>query len=295
MTKLLTTFQNSLAGIWQDLSLMFSSTPGATGESGIVVIGPWQLLLTGVFVAVVVLVIHLMNLGLKKEFLIATLRTYIQVMLLGVVLAFILKSSNVWLVLAVVVFMAATAARIVNSRVKRLPNPITKPAFIVLLSSSLIITFVVTHFVVGAKPWYDPSYFILIAGMVLGNSISGMAVAIERLFGDLDLRADEIRALIALGATPWEASQSSVRSSLRAGVIPSINTLSAAGVVFIPGTMAGLVLAGASPIHAAPYQILILVMIACADILGSTGLILMTYKRHFSANGAFVDYGSEVE
>ena len=88
-------------------------------------------------------------------------------------------------------------------------------------------------------------------------------------------------ALTALGATPWEAAAPSVRTALRAGLIPTINSMAAVGIVFIPGMMTGQILAGADPLAATGYQIVVMLMVAAATALGSVLAVLLSYRRRF--------------
>ena len=157
--------------------------------------------------------------------------------------------------------------------------------------TGVTVTFAVTGLVIGAEPWYSPRYVIPIAGMVLGNSMTGIALSLERVFADLDARSDEVRAMTALGASPWEAAHPSIRTALRAGLIPTINSMAAAGIVFIPGMMTGQILAGADPLEATKYQIVVMLMVSAAEIVGAVLAVLMSYRRRFSPDGVFLEKG----
>jgi putative ABC transport system permease protein len=93
--------------------------------------------------------------------------------------------------------------------------------------------------------------------------------------------------LTALGATPWESAQTSVRSSVKAGMIPIINSMAAAGLVFIPGMMTGQVLAGVDPVQATGYQIVVMLMIAAATGLGTIGAVMLAYRTAFDEEGVY--------
>jgi putative ABC transport system permease protein len=161
--------------------------------------------------------------------------------------------------------------------------------------TGFIVTFSVTGVIVQVEPWYLPQYVIPLAGMVIGNSMTGVALALERVFADMDAREGEILALTALGATPWEAAHGSIRLALRAGLIPTINSMAAAGLVFIPGMMAGQILAGADPVTATGYQIVVMLMVAAATAMGSVVALLLTYHRRFSTDGVFIEKGFRAE
>jgi putative ABC transport system permease protein len=258
---------------------------------GAIAIGWPQLLLASGFIIATGILGIALGLGLTKSLWIAALRTYLQLMALGLVLRWVFGIGSPWLVIAIMLLMTAVAAFTIVRRAPDAPKGALPGAFASMLLTGFTITFAVTGLVVRVDPWYLPRYVIPIAGMVLGNSMTGIALTLERTFADLDARADEILALTALGATPWESARGSIRTALRAGMTPGINSLTAAGIVFIPGMMAGQVLAGSDPLVAAPYQIVVMMMVATADVCGSTLAIMLTYHRRFTADGVFLEKG----
>ena len=121
--------------------------------------------------------------------------------------------------------------------------------------------------VIGPDPWYDPRYLIPLAGMIIGNSMNGAALAAERLASEIDERREEIESALCLGADSRNASREAVRQAFRAALIPTVNTMAAMGLVALPGMMTGQILSGTEPVTAVKYQIAIM----CA-ITGSVGL-----------------------
>lgn len=265
-----------------------------TATSGVVQIG-WQgLALATGFVVFVGIVSIRMSLGVTRDLAVATARTYVQLGILGFVLRWMFGVGEPWLVLAAMLLMVLAAAQIVVKRSPDAPAGIFGSAVVSMALTGFTVTFAVTGVIVQVEPWYLPQYVIPLAGMVLGNSMTGIALAIERVYSDLDTRSDELLALVALGATPWEAAHASIRDALRAGLIPTINSMAAAGIVFIPGMMSGQILAGADPVVATGYQIVVMLMVAAATALGSLVALLLTYRRRFSADGAFLEKGMRV-
>ncbi len=262
---------------------------------GAIVIGWPQLLLATGFVLFVGVISIRLSLGIEKDLAIATVRTYLQLLALGLVLRWVFGIDSPWLVLGILVLMVLMAAQIIVKRSPDAPGRIFTSSVIAMAVTCFIVTFAVTGLIVQVDPWYEPRYVIPLAGMVLGNSMTGIALALERVFSDLDLRQDEVLALTALGATPWEAAHTSVRDALRAGLIPTINAMAAVGIVFIPGMMAGQILAGADPVTATGYQIVVMLMVAAATALGSVVAVLLTYKRRFSSDGVFLEKGRRAD
>ena len=101
----------------------------------------------------------------------------------------------------------------------------------------------------------------------------------------------EILALTALGATPWEAGGDSVRTGIRAGLIPTINSMATVGIVFIPGMMTGQVIAGADPVAATGYQIVVMLMVSAATATGSVLAVLLSFRKRFTADGVYLEKG----
>ncbi|MDO9632395.1 MAG: ABC transporter permease, partial [Humidesulfovibrio sp.] len=101
------------------------------------------------------------------------------------------------------------------------------------------------------------------------------------LFSDLRARAAVVEMRLCLGADAAEASADVLRTAVRAGMIPSINSMMAVGLVSIPGMMTGQILGGSDPSQAIRYQIVVMLMIVGATALGSTLLTLIIRRRCF--------------
>lgn len=259
--------------------------------TGVVDIGWLQLLLATGFIVVAGALSLALTLGLEKDLAIATLRTYLQLLALGFVLRWVFANQTWWLVLVYIAVMTVAAARIILSRAPDAPRGIFGSSAVSMAITAFVVTFAVTGLVVRVHPWYRAQYVVPIAGMVVGNSMTGIALSLERVFADLESRAEEMRALLALGATRWEAARSSVRTAIRAGAIPTINSMAAVGIVFIPGMMTGQVLAGADPVRASKYQIVVMLMVSAAELLGAVLAVMLSYRRRFTAEGVYLERG----
>jgi putative ABC transport system permease protein len=112
-----------------------------------------------------------LSLGIEKSLAVATLRTYVQLFILGLVLRWVFGIDSPWLVLALLLVMVAAAARTIVRRAPDAPRGIFGSSFVSMLLTGFIVTFAVTGLVVQVEPWYRAQYVIPIAGMVLGNSI----------------------------------------------------------------------------------------------------------------------------
>jgi len=268
-----------------------STAASTTASAQVIAIGLPQLLLATGLVVLVGLISVRLSLKLERELAVATLRTYLQLALLGFVLQWVFGVDTPWLVLLVLAVMVAAAAQLVAQRTPGAPRGVLGSSVVAMAVSGFTVTFAVTGLIVQVDPWYMPRYVIPIAGMVLGNSMTGIALSLERLFADMDLRAEEITATLALGATPWEAAGDVVRSALRAGLMPTINAMAAAGIVFIPGMMSGQILAGVDPLAATGYQIVVMLMVSAATAIGSVAAVMLLFRKRFTAEGVYLEQG----
>jgi putative ABC transport system permease protein len=114
--------------------------------------------------------------------------------------------------------------------------------------------------------------------MLLGNGLTGISLSLDRLLDDLEDHRTTIEARLALGATLWEAILPEMRDGIKNGLIPIINSMMVVGLVSLPGMMTGQILAGADPINAVSYQILIMFMIASATALGTILLCMLAFR-----------------
>lgn len=260
-------------------------------SAGVVAIGWPQLLLASAFMLVTGVLTYAVGARLERDLALATVRTYLQLLALGFVLRWVFANDLPLIVLALLGLMSVVATRIVLQRAPDAPSGLLGSTLLAMTLTGVTVTFAVTGLVVGVHPWWRAQYVVPIAGMVLGNSMTGIALVIERVFADLDARRDAILALTALGATPWEAARDSVRTAVRAGLIPTINSMAAVGIVFIPGMMTGQLLAGVDPLVAAPYQIVVMLMVSAATATGAVVAVLLSYGRRFSAEGVFLEKG----
>ncbi len=214
-----------------------------------------------------------LRLGIGRRILVAATRSVAQLLLLGLVLVWVFKQEGPWAVLLMMAIMIALAGfEAVRRTTHRVPG-IYAMSMGVMLASSLVITLYGLTAVIGTKPWYQPQYAIPILGMVLGNTLNGIALGLETVLDGFRRDRVQIEILLAHGATPAEASRDVVRRAVRVGMIPILNAMVAAGVISIPGMMTGQILAGGDPGDAARYQIFILFAIAGGVALGTMGVV----------------------
>ncbi|AEF93313.1 Conserved hypothetical protein CHP00245 [Desulfotomaculum nigrificans CO-1-SRB] len=253
-------------------------------------ISDFQLAFTVLLVLITGGISALLRLGLLKSLIWGTIRTFVQLTLVGYALTYIFKLNNLWLVIAVVTTMCYIASRTAVRRTPNVPEFPTTLAFLSLLASTYLVGTIVTVLIISPTPWYSARIVIPIFGMILGNSMNGIAISLDRLYGEARSRSAEIEALLTFGATPWEAIRYSVREAIRTGMTPTINSLMVVGLVSLPGMMTGQILGGADPREAVRYQIVVMLMIAAAVAIGCLLLVGLSYKKLFNQDGALQSF-----
>ncbi len=244
---------------------------------------PFQnLAVAGVFVALAIALSYLGRLGLEKTLVVASARTFVQLMAVGYVLRLIFDLEKWYWVVLMLAVMTLVAARSASQRVER-PVPHLQKIMIGALFVALSTTLgVVAAFVLRLEKWYQPQYTIPIAGMIIGNAMNGAALAADRLSAEVRLRRREIEAMLSLGATWRRAAETCVRTAMRAALTPTVNTLMVYGIVQLPGMMTGQIIGGVEPVEAVKYQIMVAYMLAGAVAMSSNITVALACRQLFT-------------
>lgn len=248
----------------------------------------WRLGIAASLVVVSATISLLLRLGLEKRLILATARTVVQLMLLGLVLRWIFDAGQWYFVLALMATMTLIAGWAAVSRIDRRYAGLLLDSVLAIWVSSWCITAVALFSVVDVEPWYRPQYAIPLLGMILHNTLNGISLGMDRFGKELAVKRGEVETLLALGATRWEAARGAIQESVRTGMIPTINSMMIIGIVSIPGMMTGQLLAGVEPFQAGLYQMVIMFLIAAGASLGTVGVVLLGYRRLFTPEHQFI-------
>jgi putative ABC transport system permease protein len=230
----------------------------------------------------------LLRLGLARRLLLAGTRMVAQLVLIGFVLKWIFAAKFWYTVVPLMLIMSVVAGVAAVQRSKHRYPGIWINSVISVLLSSWIMAAMALLIIVRIRPWYAPQYAIPLMGMILGNTLSGVSLSLDRLGEELTTHRYHVETLLALGATGKEAARLPITNAVRTGMIPTINVMVWAGIVSLPGTMTGQLLAGVDPLQAAKYQIVIMFLLASATTLGTIAVVLLGYRRLFNAQDQFL-------
>ena len=252
-------------------------------QAGAIFLSNTDLALAGILVAMAGTVSILLSLDLEKRLFIAALRTVIQLTLVGFILKWVFAIDYALAVIGLGMLMTFLASRASVARSRWTFDGIRGRVFLSLVVSGFITTTMVTAVIVGVDPWYKPQYVIPLLGMILGNGLTGLSLCMDTILENFSEKRHEVELELALGATRWEAARPALAEGVRRGMMPIINSMTVVGMVSLPGMMTGQILAGADPINAVKYQIMVMFMIAAAVAISSIILVVLIYRRMFNS------------
>ena len=222
-----------------------------------------DLSMAAISIIILAIISVILKLELANQIIIAAIRTVVQLFLIGLILKTLFSQTEFIWVGLLSAFMLMIAGREVMARQHRRFRGLwgyglgTLSMFI----SSFTLTVYALIVIIGTDPWYTPQYAIPLLGMMLGNTMTGVALAMDKLTTTAWQQRAVIEARLILGQDWRTAIGDITRDSVRVGMIPMINAMAAAGLVSLPGMMTGQILSGTDPVEAVKYQILIMFMI----------------------------------
>jgi putative ABC transport system permease protein len=215
---------------------------------------------------------------LERDIAVATARSFVQLTAIGYAIGVIFEADSIWLVLLLLSAMVLFGALTARNRAERVPA-----AFWPLLIA-LSLAGATTLGLVVALGVFDPTprYLVPVGGMVIGNAMTASAVALNRLGDEVSDSRARIEATLALGATAQEAAAPIVRRALRSGMIALVDSTKTTGLIFFPGTMVGMLLAGAEPSDAVRLQLILLYALLGSVAIAALVATSLAYRGFFT-------------
>jgi putative ABC transport system permease protein len=218
-----------------------------------------------------------LRLGLHRQLAIATIRMVLQLLLIGFVLRAVFSLASPAVTLLVVLVMVGIAGREVavrpEQRLIRWGNYAVggvAVAFATGMTSVLALTTALRP-----QPWYDARYAVPLAGIVLGNVLNAATLALDGLLSGVVREKASVEAQLCLGAGIRRAMAPLLRTAIRRGLLPVITSMSASGLVTLPGIMTGQILAGLDPIEAVKYQILLMFLLGGGGGMAAVAVVFL--------------------
>jgi putative ABC transport system permease protein len=242
-------------------------------------IGWGGLALSLLLVVVAILISLWRQLGLEATMAWAATRALVQLLLVGVALDLLLDPGRPlawsWLWVALMILFAADTVR---RRQRDIPGlfVLALVAFACAAAVTLTVLFGFGAFELDART------LVPLAGLMIGNSMAATVLVARRIVDAFRDQRDELEARLALGMPSSEAARPYVRNALRTALIPQIETTKAVGLVFLPGAMTGLILAGVEPLDAVRVQAAVMYVVLGSAATTTAVIALGATRRLFT-------------
>lgn len=257
--------------------------------NGAVNLNIWQLVAAYVFVIILILIVRMRGIAREKQILLSTVRMTVQLVLVGYLLVYLFDNINPFFTIGVVIIMEVFAVYNIFKRAKyRLSKRLKRAVAISMTIGTLSCLFYFLLVVLRVNPWYNPRYFIPLAGMIIGNSMTGVSVGVNQLVDGMQTKKHLVESALMLGASPKIAAKDIVNSAFDSAILPTINSMLGMGIVFLPGMMTGQILSGTSPLTAIEYQIAIMLSILGSVALTVVIFVQLGYKSFFNSEDQLI-------
>ncbi|HEY2491890.1 MAG TPA: iron export ABC transporter permease subunit FetB [Paenibacillus sp.] len=218
------------------------------------------------------------KLDLEKDIAIGTIRSAVQLLLVGYVLQFIFQSDQMIYLILIIIFMICIASWNAGKRGKGIPGMVWRIALAITTSELLMMGILLGLNVIQATP----QYIVPISGMTIGNAMIVSGLFINHIKQEFRASKGEIETLLSLGATAQQAIHDVRKRAVKFSMIPTIDGMKTVGLVQLPGMMTGMIIAGADPVEAVRYQILIVFSFTGSAAITSMLLSALIYRRLFT-------------
>lgn len=228
---------------------------------------------------------RLYRLQLERDILSSVTRMTLQLILVGIYLEYLFSINSLTVNIIWLAAMILIGSSAIMSKAKLPKSKLMLPITLGLLVGLMPILAIIIFVVIQPSPLFNAQYLIPLAGMLLGNSMSGNIVSLQTFFGCLHDRRSEYEASLSLGASADYATQPFVRDAVRRSLAPTIATMATTGLVTLPGMMTGQILGGASPMIAIKYQLMIMVAIFVMMTVSIVTALKMTIRNCINKQG----------
>jgi putative ABC transport system permease protein len=241
----------------------------------------WDISLAALFLLLNAGLSLVMQLRLERQLLVAALRMIAQLLMVGIVLKAVFAAASPWITFLVAILMVGFASREIWARQERRLAGFWGYALggSAMMFAGTLVTIIALTSQIQPVPWWSPRFALPLFGMILGNTMTGVSLALDSLHTLLDRERRAIEAQLLLGRSRLVALTPVFRRALRSGFTPIINAMAATGVVSLPGMMTGQILSGVDPQNAVKYQLLIMFLIGGATGLGVLGAVISSAWR----------------
>ncbi|MBX4260636.1 iron export ABC transporter permease subunit FetB [Clostridium estertheticum] len=254
---------------------------------GIVKLSIPHFLLIYLLLIIVLLIMKKSKVTQTKLLLVASLRMTIQLIIVGYILQYVFSTPNpLFTVIFLIIMITFSIHRVITSR-KDLNNNFKIAIGVSLAFSGFFVLLFFVTAVVG-KSIFNPQYTIPLAGMIIGNAMTGVNIAIKTFMDDISKEKNKINTLLNLGVDPKNILKQFANNAFETALIPTINSMLGMGIIFLPGMMTGQMLSGTLPTTAIMYQIAIMIAICCSVCTTVFLSLNLGYKSLYNNRKQFI-------
>ncbi|WP_040212808.1 ABC transporter permease [Clostridium polynesiense] len=250
---------------------------------GAVDLSLFQLLSAYLFIVILLLIVRIKGISREKEIIIGSIRMTLQLILTGYILGYLFENPHPMYSLTAIIVMEVFSIYNIIKRIKaEIPMKLKRVIALSMFFGSFVTILFFILAVIRVAPWYNPRYFVPIAGMLIGNAMTGVSLGVSSLVDGMQTNRELVEGALMLGATPHAASKRIIDTAFDSAILPTINSMVGMGIVFLPGMMTGQILSGTSPLTAIEYQIAIMLGITGSVSLSVILVVQLGYKAYFN-------------
>ncbi len=220
---------------------------------------------SGLLVVVAVAIASWQRLGISRDMLVASLRAFVQLLAVGAVLAWLFRNAGIAGALLWIAIMTVVAANESRTRGRGMPRAFVSS----LLGIGLGTLLTLGVLVVGGVISTEPQVLVPIGGMVVSGAMQAASLTLASMRRSAADDRPAVEAALSLGLGPRDAFARQLRSAVRTALVPAVDSTKIVGLISLPGTMTGLIIAGVEPLEAIRYQIIVMYMLLAAWAVSS--------------------------
>lgn len=254
---------------------------------GVVQLNILQFSLIYLLLVIILVIMKKSKINQTKLLLVASFRMTIQLILAGLILTYIFEKPHPAYVILYLLAMVVFSIRRVLSKNKDMNS---KFKVYVALSLSLSGLFILMFFVMAVvgENVFNPQYTIPLAGMIIGNAMTGVTLGLKTFSENIKNQRNRIEALLNLGVTPRKILLPYVNNALETALLPTMNNMLGMGIISLPGMMTGQILSGTSPTTAIMYQIAIMIAICTSVCLTVFSALSLGYRTLYNKRNQII-------
>ncbi|MEG0823224.1 MAG: iron export ABC transporter permease subunit FetB [Erysipelotrichaceae bacterium] len=240
-----------------------------------------QFLIVYLLLIIVLAIMKKAKVKQSKQVLIASFKMSIQLVLAGFILTYIFKEPKPIYVIIYLICMCSFAIHRIISKNSNLNIKFKRVITYCFLGCTLSIVLFFITIIVGTSI-FNPIYTIPLSGMIIGNAMNGVTIALKTFNESIHTNHLKIDTLLAIGASPKCVLLPFVSTSLETALLPTMNSMLGMGIISLPGMMSGQILAGTLPMTAILYQIAIMIAITCVVTLTVFSTLYLGYRTLYN-------------